>query len=291
MDKLLIFIPTFRRVDRQITLSSLPKGWQARTLVVCPPDEWRELSRLFPDVHSFLTPSIERVPNIAAKRAWIFGYCEKAGYNKIIQFDDDLRFSHRALTHSLYAGYNNGNSEKWPSIVKQNKDYGRIHDASASQINIMLNKIENMLDLYRHGGISQRFMNHVHGHEWIMNHKATHALAYHVPTVLKNCKLNNVRMFEDLDYTLQLFLKGFPNAIYQWGATNDPKGFNAPGGESLCRQMADISAGADRMQELYPEYVNTVSRKVDAEKFGGKRIIVRWKKAIEHGMQAKGVEL
>ena len=92
-------------------------------------------------------------------------------------------------------------------------------------------------------------------------------------------------MFEDLDYTLQLLRAGFENAIYQWGATNDPRGFNASGGETASgRTMRDISHGADVMAKLHPGIVRIVNRTgPDAERLGPKRIVVSWKKAIKEG--------
>jgi hypothetical protein len=283
-DEMMIYVPTYRRLDYQLTMGSLPKEWQERTTIVCPRDEMHPLGRKFPNAFEIISPPEKQVPNIAAKRAFIFRHAGEMGYNKIMMFDDDLKFSHRLKTSKDYAGYQKGDSKAWSGIVEKDRAFGRIHDANERQIDLMLRKIEKMLDKYRHGGISQRFMNHTHGHEFILNHKATHALAYHVPTVLDTCQLGRIRMFEDLDYTLQLLRAGHENAIYQWGATNDPRGFNAPGGESGGRTGADIARGADLMAELHPGIVRVVEREgPDAERLGPKRIVVAWKKAIQEG--------
>jgi hypothetical protein len=282
---LMIYIPTYRRVDRQITLSGLPLAWKDRTTLVCPADERKELSKLFPRLHAIVTPNPDIVPNIAAKRAWIFRHAGRMNYKKILMFDDDLQFYSRYLFHPGYDGYGQGDPKKWAEIIKANRQYGASYRANPMQMDEMLHKVEEMLTVFAHGGISQKFMNHTKGSEWSLNTKATHALAYQTDVVLQNCKLNQTRMFEDLDYTLQLLAKGYGNACYNWGSTNDPKGFNAPGGESLCRKMKDISVGADRMEELHPGIVKAVSRKnlTDAAMYGGKRIIVAWKKAAELG--------
>lgn len=283
MNDMMIIVPTHRRLEHQLTLQSLPREWLSRTVVVCPTDEMREINKMFSSLYEIASAGPEG-GSIAAKRAWIFKYAAKMGWDKIIMFDDDLKFSHRLKTHLGYKGYQKGNPKRWPEIVKENREYGRIHDASEYYVALMLRKIERMLGRYRHGGISQRFMNHTQGHEFILNHKATHALAYHVPTVMAHCKLGRVRMFEDLDYTLQLLRAGFENAIYQWGATNDPRGFNAPGGESGTRTSKHISEGADLMAKLHPEIVRVIERTgPDAERLGPKRIVVAWKKAIKEG--------
>jgi hypothetical protein len=284
MKDMMLFVPTHNRLDYQLTLKNLPMNWKERTVVVCPREEIHPIHRMFPNLYEICSPDKKSGASIAAKRKWIFEYAGEMEWEKIMMFDDDLKFSARLHVHASYGGYQQGNPKKWPDIVKKDRTFGRIHDATPRQIDLMLLGIEKMLDTYRHGGISQRFMNHVHGHEFILNHKATHALAYHVPTVLAHCKLGRVRMFEDLDYTLQLLRAGFENAIYQWGATNDPRGFNATGGESGSRTSHDISYGADLMAKLHPGIVRVVERAAeDAVRLGPKRIVVAWKKAIKEG--------
>jgi TET-associated glycosyltransferase-like protein len=284
MGEMMLYVPTHRRIDYQLTLKNLPPAWLERTTIVCPRDEMHPLHRMFPDAFEIACPAPRDCESIAAKRAWIFRHASKVGYEKIMVLDDDLKFSARLHVHKSFAGFQNGNPKIWPQMVREDRSYGRIYDANGKQIDAMFKKIEEMLDGYRHGGISQRFMNHTHGHEFILNHKATHALAYHVPTVMEHCKLGRVRMFEDLDYTLQLLRAGFENAIYQWGATNDPRGFNAPGGESGTRTSQHIAEGADLMAKLHPGIVRVVERTgPDAERLGPKRIVVSWKKAIKQG--------
>jgi hypothetical protein len=282
--EMMIYVPTHKRLDYQITMAGLPMEWQERTTLVCPRDEMHALHRMFPNAFEVACPAPKDCANIAAKRAWIFRHASEMGYEKILVLDDDLRFSTRLHVHKSYAGYQQGDPKAWPEMVKKDRSYGRIHDANHKSTSAMFRRVEEMLDDYRHGGISQRYMNQVHGHEFILNHKATHALAYHVPTVMEVCKLGRVRMFEDLDYTLQLLEAGFENAIYMWGATNDPRGFNASGGETASgRNSKIISDGADLMGKLHPGIVRVIVRTEDAERLGPKRIVVAWKKAIKQG--------
>jgi hypothetical protein len=276
----MLYIPTYRRVDRQITLRCLSKNWRERTILVCPKDELKALTKQYPDVYRIQTPPVEKVPNIAAKRAWIL---QTTPYEKILMFDDDLTITVRGRGLPQYAGYQNGDPKKWHWLAKTQKALTNLSLPSSQQQDDLFSKIEGMLTLFAHGGISARFMNQSRGHEWINNYKATHALAYNVPIVLNNCKLGRVRMFEDLDYTLQLLRQGYENAIYCWAAVN-AHGFNAPGGESENRKPHDISYGADLMAKLHPGIVRVVERQgPDAEKFGPKRIVVGWQKAIREG--------
>jgi hypothetical protein len=282
MSDLMLYIPTYRRVERQLTLNCLSKDWKNRTVLVCPPDEAKALGKLYPDVYSIKTPSTDKVPNIAAKRSWIF---QTTHYEKIMVFDDDLTIFVRQRGLSQYAGYQKGDPKKWPDVMRNDKALIRLVHPNPMQQDSLFYEMDRMLNSYVHGGISPRFMNYNIGHEWVMNRKATHALAYFVPTVLDVCKLGRVRMFEDLDYTLQLLRHGHENAIYCWGAVN-ANGFNAPGGESENRTSKDIAYGADLMAKLHPGIVHVVERHgPDAERLGPKRIVVGWQKAIKEGLR------
>lgn len=279
MSPLFIYIPTYRRVERQLTLDCLSKDWKQRTILVCPSDEAKELGRRYPDVYAVKTPTVN---NIAEKRAWILS---KTPYEKILMFDDDLSLFVRERTLSQFAGYQKGDPRQWNRVLanKTDKRLTTLLRPVSEKQDLLFSKIEKMLDTYVHGGIGPRFMNHTIGHEWMLNHKATHALAYFVPTVLDTCTLGRVRMFEDLDYTLQLLRQGYESAVYCWGVVN-ANGFNAPGGESENRTSEDIAYGADLMAKLHPGIVRVVERTgPDADRLGPKRIVVSWKKAIREG--------
>jgi hypothetical protein len=281
MNKLVLYVPTYKRLDYALTLNNLSKRWRERTVIVCPAFEEGTYRKMFPDVLNILTPSIDKVPNIAAKRSWIL---QTTPFAKILMFDDDLNFFVRMQVMDEYKGYQQGDSKMWSQLAGRHRALTKLIKAGPAEQDRMFGRIEKMLDKYHHGGIGQRFMNQIHGHEFILNHKVTHALAYRPATVLEHCQLGRVRMFEDLDYTLQLLRRGFENAIYQWGATNDPRGFNAPGGESGTRTLQHIAKGADLMAKLHPGIVRVVERKgPDAERLGPKRIVVAWKKALKEG--------
>jgi hypothetical protein len=262
-----------------MTLDCLSKEWKERTTLVCARDEVKELGRKYPDVYRIQAPNVK---NIAEKRAWIL---KTTPYQKILMFDDDLTLFVRTGRLAEFRGYQRGDPRRWTEQAKSNKNLTTLVKPDPRQQNDLFKSIEYMLSNYAHGGISARFMNQARGHEWILNYKATHALAYNVPIVLDNCKLGRVRMFEDLDYTLQLLRQGYENAIYCWAAVN-AHGFNAPGGESENRTSQDISYGADLMAQLHPGIVRVIKREgPDAERLGPKRIVVGWLKAIKEGRE------
>jgi hypothetical protein len=275
--EMVIYVPTYKRTDRDLTLQNIPFRWLGRTVIVCGPGEgdfYAERYRTARVVESVLS-------TIAAKRVWIFRDAHRHKHEKIMVFDDDLMFFVRRMNHGSYRGVDQGESKLWPLYVKQEPTLAKLIRADEDQMDRLLKTMQWALGEYKHIGISQRFMNHTTGQEFTTTAKVTHALGYHVPTVMKHCKLGRVRMFEDLDYTLQLLRAGFDNAIFHWAAVNDPNGFNAPGGESGKREVEDIDNGAKKMAKLHPDLVTVIERKgPKADVQGHYRIAVRWKKAL-----------
>lgn len=262
MNKLMLYLTTRGRCHDQLTLRSLPKKWLGRTIVVCSKRERQFFELVWPDVRSVVTPDVKNLPE---KRSYIF---QHTPYEKIMLLDDDLRFHVRGFRGKLYRANPND-----------------------LLLDLMFRRIERMLDTYAHGGISDRFMNHVHKAEWRKNARALHALAYHVPTVLEHCELNRIELSSDYDYTLQLLSAGYENRIYCWGAQEDPKGFNAPGGVSLYRTPEKVLKSSRRLEKLHPGIVRLAPYK-DGSKYAefGVRTVANWKKAIKEGLLQRGVK-
>lgn len=282
-----LYVPTYRRTDRDMTLQQIPFRWLGRTVIVCGPGE----GDFYADRYRTARIVESKLETIAAKRAWIFKDAHKQKHEKIMVFDDDLIFFVRRLNHKAYAGFDQGDGKLWGTLVDAEPDLARLVRADEFNMDRLLKNMQWALDTYRHIGISQRFMNNAVGHEFTTTTKVTHAMGYHVPTVMKHCQLGRVKMFEDLDYTLQLLRAGFDNAVYHWAAVNDPYGFNAKGGESERRTVAMIDGGARRMEQLHPGLVKAVQRTgAKADVFGHYRIVVRWKKALAFDLQEKSNE-
>jgi hypothetical protein len=286
-NELFLYVPTYRRTQRPLTLLAIPRKWQERTVIVCPPDEVEFYSKTKPFYYmKTIGLSTKRAKNIAQKRKWIF---EHTPYSKIMMLDDDLKFFVRKRPPAAFGGFEKRPSAMdWGAYSAVYPDSAKLIPAEGLNLSDVFMNIQSMLDTYAHGGISQRFMNQNFGQEWRHTCKATHAIAFRPKIVRDHCELGRVSMFEDLDYTLQLMKAGFDNAVLNWAATNDPYGFNAPGGESEDRKVEDIDRGADRMAQLHPGIVSVVERtdaKADVQ--GHKRIIVQWAKALRTGQATK----
>jgi hypothetical protein len=88
---MLIYIPTYKRVGRQITLAALPKEWLSRTWLVVRPEE--------KDAHFFDGRPCKVVvcdkKGVPAARAAALVHAEQSREETAWFFDDDLRFSVR----------------------------------------------------------------------------------------------------------------------------------------------------------------------------------------------------
>jgi hypothetical protein len=254
-----IIIPTRGRSNQQLTLQSLPPELRKRTTLVCPKQEAVRLSCLYDDVEIVIQPDPDWT--IAKKREWIAREWMLAGYDKIIELDDDLTFATRISPTDRH--------------LRAIKSQGLIPE---------FKRIEEKLGPdFPHVGFGQRQGNHVIPPGWKSPARMIYALAYYLPIVTTECRLDLVEIREDMCVSLQLLLKGYPNAI--WPETVvDQHGYNSPGGASDERSVEISNAEARKLAALFPDYVSVVQRdyKASVPRF---EVIVQWQKALEHGQR------
>lgn len=244
-----IVIPTYRRTNAQHTYSSLPKKWKERTTFVVDAIDHKSLDFKYGTVSRFLLVP-DSVKTIAQKRKFII---EGMMYEKIMMFDDDLRFAARLRPGST-----------------------KLIEATHEKIDQYLSEIEEKLDTIRHVGISARQGNNNLKEKWVENTRMMYALGYHLPTLREHCTLGRIETREDMDYALQLLRKGFKNVVLS-DLCVDQK-YNAPGGASLERTIESSNRDADLLAELHPGLV-TVREKNYASSIPRKEVICSWKKA------------
>jgi hypothetical protein len=278
MSELMLYVPTRGRVERQLTISNLPDEWKKRTIIVCPRSEIRDHQRNHRGIMG-ITVQPDDDMSIAQKRAWLL---RTTKFEKIMMLDDDLRFCHRQQAPKKFAGYGPHSIAEWKKFMTKNPGVQSLDTLTPDdpRTSMMFEKIEEMLDDYRHGGIGPRQMNQAMPGEWNVNFRAMYALAYHVPTVRKHCKLGRIEHREDFDYTLQLFLAGFENAIYTWGALDQL--YNTAGGASLERTIEASNKDAEKLARWFPGIVR-VKEKQYLKSLPRKEVIVAWKVAAERG--------
>ena len=250
-----IYIPTYRRPNDQHTFRALGTETRKRVTFVVDEQDRRALSTRYGSQlgeDPFMVVPAE-VNSIAKKRAYILSH---TGYDKIMMFDDDLRFANRV-----------GGAASWKLVP-----------STPNTVDEYLSLVESLLDSHVHGAIGPRQGNNTRKDSVDRNTRAMYALAYKPGPVRAVCELGRNETREDFDYTLQLLTKGFPNFVL-----NDicvDQRYNAPGGCSESRTVEASNADAWKLRNFFPDFVKVVEKEY---KGSVKRaeVIVQWKKAFE----------
>jgi hypothetical protein len=258
-----IVIPTRGRVDQQLTLQSLPDKWRKRTTIVCPKTEAVRLSRLYDDVEIVAQP--DPTMTIARKREWIMREWLRCGYDKILMLDDDLCFATR--------------------ISESDRHLRAIR---GEELAAEIQRLEDKLGPeFPHVGFGARYGNNNQEGGWKTPARMMYSLGYYLPIVVKECELGQIETREDMDVTLQLLRKGFPNAV--WHTTvNDQRKFNAPGGCTNERTTERSNDDADKLARLHPGYVRVTEKPYRAS-VPRKEVICQWQKALQYGLKIRHI--
>lgn len=239
-----IYIPTRGRVDRQITLRSLPESLRRRTWLVVPRDE----AKVHPHKNILVQP--DNIKTIAEKREWIV---KQHKGPKLVMLDDDCGFYARGPKGLL-------------------KEY-----ATDAVVESLFQWVELKLDEFAHVGISSRMgNNHVEEAEKRTT-RIMHAFAFHVPTVKRVVQFNRVAFREDFDYTLQLLRAGYDN-IVRYDVCVAPGSYGAKGGCADERDVDKSDREAEKLAALHPGLVKVVQK--DYLGVPRKEVVVQWKKAL-----------
>lgn len=235
-----IVIPTYRRTDRQATLSAIPDRWTAKLDLIVDDEDFQELKRypnLLRGAYALRHPS--SIESIAQKRAWILRHY--AGQEQsILMMDDDLRFSYR-------------DEDDW--------DNTKLEHADRDKVGEFLDDMDSTLTRYAHAGWSMRQGNN-YLKDWLnYNGRMCYVLGYQPQILVDNCELGRIETREDMDYTLQLLKKGFPNMVDGRIAVDQVRGFGAEGGCSEERTIERSNADALRLAEFHPGVVSVKEKK------------------------------
>jgi len=249
-----IIITTRGRIYEQCTLQSLPPELRKRTRLVCPKREVDSLHRLYPDVKIAWEPY--RKMKLPQKREWIIKTWHDAGYTKILMLDDDLRFATRISADDWHLQEIQGE--------KLIPEFQRIEDKLGPE--------------YPHVGFGQRQGSNHETAGWKLPGKMVCTLGYYLPVVVKECRWDLVEEREDMCVSLQLLLKGYPNAIWNGMVVNQRR--NAPGGCSTWRTVEMSDAEAEKLAARFPRYVSVGKRK-----YGRLEVTVQWQKALRDGQR------
>jgi hypothetical protein len=257
-----IVIPTRQRTDQQLTLRSLPRSLWEFTTLVCPKKEVFKLSGLNEHIEVLAQPDPDWT--IAQKRAWIIKYWYSKGEDKVLMFDDDLRFATRV------------SEDDWHLKEIMGAELGEE----------IMRLFEKLGQDFPHVGFGPRQGNNrLEEVGWKTPGKMCYSLGYFLPVVVNECELGRIETREDMDLTLQLLRKGYPNAIWQT-TVNDQRKYDAPGGATNERTIESSNADAKKLAELHPGYVNTVQKEYKAS-VPRIEVVCQWQKALEDGLRTR----
>lgn len=262
MTKMQIYIPSRGRATLHRTFFNLPHKWQQAAQVVVPYGERGAYAEAgVPNMS--ITPV--RVQGIGKVRQWIIDNSD----GKVLMLDDDLDF-----------------------FVRRLDDRTKLTKASPRDINNMLMACDAALDKYAHIGIATREGANRNVEPIIENVRLLRALGYRAD-ILKHLKVrfDRIPVMEDFDVALQLLERGHPSAcINHW--TQDQPGSNTEGGCSTYRTSEVQAQGAHGLSQRHPEFVTVIEKPpLKSGGWDGKPrtdVRIAWKKAYNHGVQARG---
>lgn len=237
-----IIIPSRGRPDNVRTLECLVHD--DVTLVV-PKDEVTTYANRVGMRHPEVQIVSVDCANIMEKRQFVLDRWARG--HKIVMMDDDLRFRRRGPD-------------------------GKFHAAVATDIGLMLRRIDEMLNVYCHGGISDEFMCQHNPPGHVTRRRYNQVLAYNFTRI--EAPRYRLTINEEHDLHLQLLR----NKHVGFVLTDFTKGskFNASGG---CSTWRTPELELSQFQEFEKMWPGIVSLRPNKNSLCGWSTSVRWRKA------------
>jgi hypothetical protein len=249
----MIYIPTYKRLDRQPTAKCL-RDVGAYFALVVRPEEAEQAVAMGYDIR--VLPA--SVSNIGQTRQWIMDNAED---DAVLMMDDDLAFAVR------------GKREDNPLYLS---------NATRDDVRRMITWMyEQLTDKYALVGISAREGNNRKPEATEMNTRMMRCWGIHVPTFKKvGASFETMPCMEDFDVFLTFLTNGYPNLVSNTWTTNQA-GSNTDGGCSTYRTLEVQGQAAEALAAKYPGIVKAVEKETKTAWGGGRRkdVTVYWKKA------------
>jgi len=252
-----IYIPTKGRTHKQVTLSNLPRSFREQVTIVCPEKEALWHQRSYPTCEVLVQPDPKM--GISEKRKWIV---DTTPYERIVMLDDDLRFA-----------------------VRREDDPGKFRPAVEKDIIVAFSTLDAILDGQTpHAGFAARggsIGESAKKGGWQEGKRQMYVLGYHIPTVREHAVFGRLSTHEDMDVTLQLLTKGFPNLV-NFTFVVDQK-FGNPGGCTDERTVEINNADSLALAALHPGFVRTTKKEYTGST-PRVEVVCAWVKALEYGL-------
>ena len=262
-----LVIPTFKRLNRQITLSNIPKNLLENVTLVVQPQEELEARKIH---NKIFVVSDDNIGFAKTIRDLTYEFA----VNKQSRFwilDDDLKFLRHYETKDGKLKKEPMTKDDFNEVLKRTNEWmdgGFPHGALGTTWNNPLGKfpfIENsriMTNKYYDGLVISKIWNDI---DWVGCCGA-----------------------EDFYVNLQLLTKGFPNRVW-YEFVVDAGASYKDGGCSDYRDMAYHNQSCEELQKLFPAFVTLKYKESDSKNMKGQmmaRSQVQWKKAYESSQKS-----
>jgi len=282
-----IYIPTYRRVGKQLTYENLLSHWQEKAVLVVCHDEYDELSKDYECVvcpHQGKPPENAEDPTyygLSPTRKWI---AEHAGKIKYAVFDDDICefvYTRRPSEPESHEFTNTVFSMK-----NMKEGYEHVFDE-------MMVTIDKWLDEFATVGLEVTWnppFDDDYKECWrqTTNHFFNGAL---MP--MNELDFTSLRCAQDYYLLLQLLTKGYKNRVSMRYRVR-PDLTQAPGGCEEYRTLEVHNNAMIQLRDAFPEFVKLKEKVAKSGEWGGKPKLaanIQWKKAWKSSQEEKHATL
>jgi hypothetical protein len=255
MDELLLIIPTYKRVNKQLTYNSIPIKYQNKIIFVVRQEEYIEMQIKYPDNTIYCLPA--EVNNIATTRQFIFDTFKQ----KIWMLDDNIN--------------------KFIKLVKVEDKYKRT-ELTEQEFDNLIVRIKNYLQTYIHGGVQLTGISPPTGKKVNVNGRIMTNIFADFSKWPKNITYNGCDTCEDFYVNLQLLTKGYANVVIE--DINVCKQMRIPGGCNSYRTSTKHNRSLIQLHNLYPQYTRLTKKIKKTGPWKNEEvysITIYWKKAFK----------
>jgi len=262
-----IYIPTRGRLDKQITLRSIPDSLRPITWLMCREDEADALRDRY-GVNVATVPARPKY-RIAQKRQAIMVHAARDGVERVLMLDDDFVFLKKGLkkdpaAKTPYSMYNQTGDDFFDmvaDVAEALRDYAVVTCAERNRCHTYVpDKKGRAYNTRVNGFIACR------------------------PSIILNegFRWDELDIMEDFNMMLNLYRAGYESAVlcdWIWGQRGVS---GAAGGCSTYRDQAVQAKAVNALKALHEDFVRVVEKETKGGWFGGKRLDCQmyWKKAL-----------
>lgn len=281
-----IYIPTYRRINKQTTYDNLPKHWQEKTVLVVCQDEYDELSKKY---NCVVCPCQGKEPpgedplkyGLSPTRLWI---AKHAGQIKYGVLDDDIMEfvytrrpsepdSHK-LTNTVF------------SIKRLTEGYEHVFDE-------MMKTLDEWLDEFVTVGLEVTW-NPPFDTDYKDCWRQTTNHFFNGKTLpVDDIDFTSLKCAQDYYILLQLLTKGYKNRVSMRYRVR-PALTQASGGCAEYRTFDVHNNAMKQLRDAFPEFVKLKEKIAKNGKWGGAPKLaanIQWKKAWKSSQEEKHATL